>query len=90
MTLTKKVLAGAGLCAVAAIGMAAPAGAELAAKSNGVGVCISQVAIAPEQILGVSSLGQVIRKLGSTGDLHPLLDGARNTCGEPPGPGHLA
>jgi hypothetical protein len=61
--------------------------AELATKSNGVGVCFSQLAIDPDTI-GADSLGAAIRAMAGS-DLPASLDGARNACGEPPGPGHL-
>jgi len=71
---------------------------EVATNSNGVGVCMSQVAIQPE-LLGASRLGAVVSSAAEPGtpgsEVPELLDGVdgdvglRNTCGGPPGPGHL-
>jgi hypothetical protein len=72
------------------MGLAAqPAGADLAARNNGVGVCTSQIAIASEEILGASNLGEVVASLAASRSVPASLDGMRNTCGEPPGPVHL-
>ena len=71
------------------LALMAPAAAERAEHSRGVGVCVSQIAIASEDILGLPNLGMAIRELGRNGELAPLLDSSRNSCGEPPGPGHL-
>lgn len=95
MNLKKSLVA----AALAAIGSGAfPATAvsaatgERAANSNGVGVCVSQLAIDPS-IIGVDRLGEGMSATagpGTAGSGIPAsLDGARNTCGEPPGPGHL-
>ncbi len=70
----------------AVLGLAGPASAEKAATSNGVGVCLSQVAIDPS-LVGLNNLGEHMRTLGGTTPSE--LDGLRNACGEPPGPGHL-
>lgn len=82
--------AGAGLTAVLLMGMATPALAAsdpklVAEKNNGVGICMSQVAIQPE-LIGADRLGQQARHgfAGIGG-----LEGLRNACGGPPGPGHL-
>ena len=67
---------------------ASPAAAvERASKSNGIGVCRSQIAIDPSQI-GFTSLGAAMRTIAGP-ELPAMLDGERNACGEPPGPGHL-
>jgi hypothetical protein len=76
-----------GLCVALSLAMAGPVGAERAAKSNGVGVCLSQVAIASG---GIGWLARSAASPGTPGsDVPTALDGARNACGEPPGPGHL-
>jgi hypothetical protein len=75
----------------AAAAWSAPTG-ERAARSNGVGVCLSQVAIDPT-IIGVTHLGEAIHSIAGPGtpgsDAPASLEDLRNTCGEPPGPGHL-
>ncbi len=78
---------GGGLAVAAALLVAAPAGAEIATTSNGVGVCFSQLALDPSQV-GATHLGEAIKGMAGP-DLPSQLDGARNACGEPPGPGHL-
>lgn len=74
--------------ALLAVSSAHNARAERAETSNGVGVCISQVAIAPDEILGVNSLGSAIRTIAGP-ELPAFLNESRGACGEPPGPGHL-
>ena len=74
------------------LGGASPAGAQLAEKSQGVGVCMSQVAIRPD-LVEASTLGEFMRNLAGPGDagsnVASELEGFRNACGPPPGPGHL-
>ncbi len=82
--------AAAGLTLFILVGTATPALAVsepklVAEKNNGVGVCISQVAIQPE-LIGADRLGEEARaRFANVGG----LDGLRNECGGPPGPGHL-
>lgn len=84
----KRKILGAVALAIATLTMAASsAGATIAPNSNGIGVCRSQIAIDPSQV-GLSHIGEGIRTLAGPG-LPALLDGDRNACGEPPGPGHL-
>ena len=87
MTTKRKMLGAAALSIVTLTMAASSAGATIAPKSNGIGVCRSQIAIDPSQV-GLSHLGEGMRTLAGPG-LPALLDGDRNACGEPPGPGHL-
>ena len=74
------------------LGGASPAAAELADKNQGVGVCMSQVAIHPD-FVETATLGEFVRGLAGPGEsgsnVSSELEGFRNACGEPPGPGHL-
>src|SRR5262245_20915094 len=79
-----------------AAAFASPASASPPEFPHGVGVCMSQVAIAPE-LAGAERLGDVVTefagKSSSGSDVKLLLqdfrgDGAGG-CGAPPGPGHL-
>ena len=74
---------------VAVVGLATPAGAVRAERNNGVGVCVSQLALASETFLDVPHLGTFVRDVAHEANVGDVLAGARNTCGEPPGPGHL-
>jgi hypothetical protein len=88
MLVRKMMLVGAAGCALV-VATAGAASAERAAKSNGVGVCLSQVALDTSDILGFDRLGIALSGAARSGELAPLLSGSRNSCGEPPGPGHL-
>jgi hypothetical protein len=86
----RKLIAASGCVVALLLVTAGPAGAERAARSNGVGICISQLAIEPS-ILEASSLGEVMGEIAGP-DLPAIINEdfeLRNTCGEPPGPGHL-
>lgn len=83
----------AGLTALLLIGAAAPALAapeprDVAQKSKGLGVCVSQVAVQPG-LIGVERLGQAARELAQDKMIQEEQAGLRNACGGPPGPGHL-
>ena len=68
---------------------AAPEPKTVALKSNGLGVCVSQLAIMPE-IIGVDRLGQDVSNLARTKTLLQAITTVRSPeCGYPPGPGHL-
>ncbi|MGY1744014.1 hypothetical protein [Blastococcus sp. SYSU D00695] len=55
------------------------------------GVCVSQIAIMPELLgVGATNLGQAARVAAQERFLLEELAGLRNTCGNPPGPGHLS
>lgn len=86
----RKLLVGAGTgVAALTLALAGTAGAdERASKNQGVGVCMSQVAINPE-FVDAPRLGSFARSLAKEQQLVAELDGLRNACGEPPGPGHL-
>jgi len=76
--------------------LASPAFASPPEFPHGVGVCMSQVAIAPE-LLGAERLGDVMREFAGKGspgsDVKLLHDDFRGDgpggCGAPPGPRHL-
>jgi hypothetical protein len=86
----RNMYVGAGLTALILAGAATPALAAsdpklVAEKNNGVGICMSQIAIQPE-LVGADRLGQEARnRFSNVGG----LEGLRNACGGPPGPGHL-
>lgn len=82
-----RVAVAAALSALAFTGSATAAHAEIASKSNGVGVCLSQVATDPS-IVGLDRLGDGIRERAKAQTVPTDLDGSRNACGEPPGPRH--
>lgn len=67
----------------------APEPKMLALKSNGVGVCVSQLAIMPE-LIGFERLGQDVSNPASTKTLLEAIKTVRSPeCGYPPEPGHL-
>ena len=87
------VLVGAAFVTFSATGlgsaMADPVPREVALNSNGVGVCVSQVALQPE-LFQVEHLGQFVSSI-DPGTGPEVLEAARSPeCGYPPGPGHLA
>jgi len=96
-----RVIKGSFVAAVLASGamaaaLASPAAAGPPETPHGVGVCMSQVAIAPE-LMGAERHGDIMSELAGKGtpgsDVKLLLDDFRGDgpggCGAPPGPGHL-
>jgi hypothetical protein len=68
---------------------AAPEPKEVAMHSNGLGVCVSQLAIMPE-LIGFERLGQDVSNLARSRTLLEAIKTVRSPqCGHPPGPGHL-